>query len=934
MRLNFASVMLLGLVTSFCSTRARAEDVDFTQETLPNGLQVIYAPLRNAPVVNVRLLYHVGSRDENDQRQGFAHMFEHMMFRGSAHVAPQEHMKLIGIAGGDSNAFTSFDQTTYHETLPANNLQLALYLEADRMSSFKVNDNIFKIERNVVAEEWRMRYANQPLGPMFGDLLKTAYTKHSYRWTPIGDMSQLQKARSSELQQFFNTYYVPNNACLVIAGDINLDQAKKWVHDYFAWIPRGADVPRPEQGEPEPEQTQERTKIVNRPNIPLANIYMGFKTPGYKSDDHLALGLLGNILASGRTGRLDEAMVNLDDAPCVEIGAEDWQSEDPSLFLVSAVASHGKNADDVVNQIMNVMDQVVNKGVTQDELDRVRAEMRREIVLSRQTCDSVATQLGDAAVFEGNANRVNTLLDRLNKLTPADLQAVAKKYFVRDHLTVLEYRPGPSDELMQATSTVDDLKKAKVVASTQPVVAKEVHFPADYPTKPPFNQMVEAVTFNKGVESNLHGVTVITMTDTRLPLANASLVLRGGSQAEPADKAGIAELTAEMLRHGSGGKSQFDFAKDLESHGISIDVTTTDDGGQPYGDNTRLKIACMADEIDYAIQQANLVLAKPNFDPQEFEQAKQQAIGSLMQDLSSPPTIADRELRHTLYGDAPLGRRATPQTLSKITLDDVKQWYKENYQTKNAILVFSGDLNPDRGQELAGKLLDGFDQTGEPLAVTYPPTTQPSQPRIVLVDNPQGRQATIRLATLAYDIHNPQKFAGSVAGQILSAGIESRLNEYVRAEKGLTYGCYAFFRPGRHNGTLSGEVDTKPETAGEAIVAMEKVFNDMRTSEVSHQELLDAQSRVAGGMIMETQTTPEQADRRIEQILDGYPVDYYDVYSAQVAKVTEAEVKKVMDDYVQDDRMTFVVVAPAKIVADQLKKLGEVTIVPLPMKRG
>src|SRR4051794_14718932 len=178
--------------------------VEYVRETLDNGLRVIYAPLHQAPVVHVRVHYHVGSRDERPDRQGFAHMFEHMMFRGSAHVKPEQHMKLINMVGGYSNAFTSFDQTVYVNTVPANHLEMALYLEADRMASFKVSEQIYDIERKVVAEEWRRRQ-NQPYGTFFEDFLKLAFTTHSYRWTPIGDMSHLKAARVSELQDFFNT---------------------------------------------------------------------------------------------------------------------------------------------------------------------------------------------------------------------------------------------------------------------------------------------------------------------------------------------------------------------------------------------------------------------------------------------------------------------------------------------------------------------------------------------------------------------------------------------------------------------------------------------------------------------------------------------------------------------------------------------------------
>src|SRR5688572_26082156 len=186
------------------------QPIEFEQETLPNGLRVIYSPLRQAPVVHVRVLYHVGSRDERPDRQGFAHLFEHMMFRGSAHVKPEEHMKLIGVVGGNSIAFTIFDQTVYVNTVPANHTEMALYLEADRMASFKVDENIYKTERKVVGEEWRIRQ-NRPYGTLGEDLAAAMFTKHSYRWTPIGNMEHLRQAEVAELQDFFNTYYVPNN---------------------------------------------------------------------------------------------------------------------------------------------------------------------------------------------------------------------------------------------------------------------------------------------------------------------------------------------------------------------------------------------------------------------------------------------------------------------------------------------------------------------------------------------------------------------------------------------------------------------------------------------------------------------------------------------------------------------------------------------------
>ncbi|MEM7807905.1 MAG: pitrilysin family protein, partial [Planctomycetota bacterium] len=258
-------------------------DIDFTSETLDNGLRVIYAPMDNAPVVHVRVLYHVGSKDEQPDRQGFAHLFEHMMFRGSEHVASEEHMKRINGVGGSSNAFTSFDQTTYINTVPANALEMALWLEADRMASFNVDEEKFVTERSVVNEEFLQRVANPPYGRQFIDFFDLAFDASHYQWTPIGDMEQLSRSTTDELQAFFDTFYVPNNAVLAIAGDFEVDEARAMVRDYFGWMPSGGEIPRPSPMEPVQSQKKEKSVYVER--APLPALTLAFKTGGWGDDD-------------------------------------------------------------------------------------------------------------------------------------------------------------------------------------------------------------------------------------------------------------------------------------------------------------------------------------------------------------------------------------------------------------------------------------------------------------------------------------------------------------------------------------------------------------------------------------------------------------------------------------------------------------------------
>ncbi|GIW76359.1 MAG: peptidase M16 [Phycisphaerae bacterium] len=928
--LGNATAIFYGLILIIlvCNSGVEGSEsrIDFTRETLDNGLQVIYAPMKNAPVVHVRVLYHVGSKDERPNRQGFAHLFEHMMFRGSRHVAPEEHMKLIGIVGGDSNAFTSFDQTTYINTVPSNNVEMTLYLEADRMASFKVNDDIFKTERKVVAEEWRMRYANQPLGSMFSDLMGTAFTTHSYRWTPIGDMEQLAQATSSELQEFFNTYYVPNNACLVIAGDIDLDQTRQWVHQYFGWIPSGAEVTR--RAPQEPPQTEVRRKVVTKPNVPLTNMILAFKTPEYQHPDHDALNVLAEILSSGRTGLLDKALVNNSSPKCVSVGSGNYQLEDPSLFVINAVVKTGHKVEEVESEIIRVIDGIKQNGITEDELQKVRVQIKQSIIRNRQEARDVAAQLAEEEVFGGDASRVNTYFARLDALTPADIQRVVKQYLNPLQMTVVIYQPGESKDVspQQTADLARKVADSDVMPSTQPIEPRVQDFPPDYPSQPPVNRQAIRVTFNKGVESDVKGVKVITLSDHRLPLVNVSLVFRAGSHTEPVGKEGLAGLAAQMMRRGSGDWSFLQLSQDLESRGISIEVTD-------QGDNTRLNIDCTSDQIDYAIDRANLILTNPTFPAEELENLKQQTIGSLIQTLSRPGNVASREFTSRLYSGAPQGRLPTPESLASITRDDVLNWYRKIYSLDRAFIVFSGDLTPEQGNLLAQKLLSKYDNQSPLPSIDYTPDRLPSGRQIILVDNPQGKQSAIRLGVRAYDLTNDDKFPGSLAGQILSAGIESRLGKYVRAEKGLTYGAYAYFRPTRWAGEFSGTVDTNPQTTTEAIQAMFKVFNDLREQLVTDDELSEAKLRVSGGMVMEVQTVAQQASRRIDQILNNYPIDYYDVLPQRINQVTAGQIRQVMNTYVHDDQMLIVVVAPADAVKTQLETLGPVTVIPMPLAR-
>jgi len=495
---------------------------------------------------------------------------------------------------------------------------------------------------------------------------------------------------------------------------------------------------------------------------------------------------------------------------------------------------------------------------------------------------------------------------------------VAKKYLVTSGKTTVVYQRGDAPTTLPTPPI-----NAPVVQSASVVEPRVSAFPDGYTKSPPVNKNMPHVLFDKGVETNALGVKVITLDDARLPIVNATVVYRNGSFAEPSDKTGVADLTAQLMRRGAAGKSLQELSGDLETRGITIEIAD-------QGDNTRVRIQSPADQLAYAVARAQEIVATPNLDAGEFEKLKRQRIGQLTQSLSNPSTAAAREMSFALYGDTPLGRSMMPASFQRITLDDVRAWYDKVYRGEKMV-VFSGDVRPDVATKLAAAFATQSPKTER---ISTLPTTQPSaKRRVIVIDNPQGQQAAIRMGISVYDLTSDDKFAGAVAGEILSSGIDSRLGRYVRAEKGLTYGAYAYFRPRRMAGQFSGTVDTKLETAADAIEAMLKVYNDLKTQDVTAEELSDAQSRVAGDMLMLTQTSAQQATRRVDQVLNDYPLDYYDTYPQRIAQVTAAQVRGVMNTYVDDNRLTFVVVGPAEKLVEQLKRIGEVEVVQMPLNR-
>jgi zinc protease len=573
---------------------------------------------------------------------------------------------------------------------------------------------------------------------------------------------------------------------------------------------------------------------------------------------------------------------------------------------------------------------VVKNGVSADELDKAKVESRMAIIhQGRETAEQLAGQLGDEALFANDPNRVNAQLDKLNAVTSEQIKAVAGKYLAPAQATTLYMKPDPLGTAARAAASTQAaaVKDAPVAASTRDVEPRAVQFPADYPQHPPLHDPGASPEFQKGTELAINGVKVVVMPDHRLPLAHWSLAIRHGSFNDPSGKEGLASLTANLMARGAADLNNIQLGEDLESRGISLSVTDERDHLTLHGD-------CPVEQLDHGILRSHQVLLQPLFDPEEFANFKQQRINELFQRQGNPDTVAKNDLDRALYGLSVLGRYANPGSVDAITLDDVKAFYATYVRPEAAVLVLSGDLDLERGKALAAKLLEGWKAGEVPPEVEYPKSFAETGRRVILVDRPDAPGCTIHIGAWAYDLHSDEKFAGSLMGQILSAGIDGRLMKYVRAEKGLAYGCYGYFNPERHGGQFTVITSVAPPLTVDAIDAIFKVLDDVRNADVTAEELASAKLRVAGMMAMETQSVQQQAQRRMEGILNDYPVDYYDKYSSRVAVVMAQQARQVMEKYVDPQKMTIVVVGPAAELATKLAKFGEVIILPMPAKRS
>lgn len=909
--------------------------------TLPNGLRVILAEDHSAPVVATDIWYYVGGADDPPGRSGFAHMFEHMMFRGSDNVADGQFDALLESVGATKNAYTANDQTAYWSVAPANQLPLVLWLESDRMASLNVTQESFVTERSVVNEEFNQRVANQPYGVANRRLFTQPFQGYPpYERSVIGNMDDLAQASLGELRDFHDKYYNPNNAVLTIVGDIDIEQTQALVQAYFADIPPDEPVVPITKQYPLPDEFPtlrvdattgcslgvEEVLIDSQAQLPRYTATVVAPPRGHA--DFYALDLLVDILGSGDSSRFEQNIVRQGQAASAFVGLANYLGG--SVLYLGAFPNAGDSVETARALVRAEFDRVIEGDVTQAELDRVKRRIKVNAITSfRDSARSTAEWIQDAVMTFGSPTAMVDELAQYESVTLDDLQRVAQTYLCQKPMNTLVTLPEGEEVLAEypgllvepadvepeqpLASEALEVDVAEVLAGLPKGVISRAGPPEPLPVTesnfPPF----ETFTLDNGLE-------VIFVQQDEVPKLRAELYFGGGSAASPADKQGVADFMAELLTKGTQIRSAADIARRIESVGGSVSSEASLEwvslAVNALSTDARLAFNLLADMARYS-----------TFPQKEFDVIKEQTLTFLEQDEVDSDTLANRQFGRLAYVGHPYGNYTSIETVQNISRDDVLEFYDTYVQPNNALLVVVGDISLDEARRHIERAFGGWQPGDVPDFLDYPKAALGDTSKIYLVDRPGSEQATIQIGNQGINARNPDRYALIVANAALGNGSTSRLYRNLRDQKGYTYGVYSRF--GRPNDTSTFRVlsDVDQARAADAIREILAELERIRTEPMPEDELADTKGLIIGNFALAIEDPADFASQLSNRRLTGVPIDELNSYLQNISDVTAEEAMQAAAKYIDTEQPIIVVVGDAEILEPQLAELGAVVVV-------
>jgi zinc protease len=923
--LTAVALVLLAAALSSCSDTSsqktpakpaalKVEPLKYTERTLANGLRVLALPDRTTGNVAVHVWYNVGSKDDPAGRSGFAHLFEHIMFKATRNMPSETFDRLTEDVGGFNNASTWDDFTNYYAVVPANQLERILWAEADRMGSLVVDQATFASERDVVKEEYRQRILASPYGKLFGLYIpQTTFSVHPYGRPGIGSIEDLDAATVDDVRAFHATYYRPDNAVLVVSGNFDQATLDKWVDQYFGVLAKPAR-PIPRVTAVEPRRTQARLYRTFEPNVPLPAVTMTWPGLPASHPDFAVATVLDAILSRGESSRLYQSLVYRQQL-AAQVFSSLEPTRDPGALTVAAILSAGKSAADGENALRAEIAALKDKPVTQAELDEARNELLAEAVQERETAFGRADTIADAVIRYGDAAAADRNLARIQAVTIADVQRVAKALFDDTQRVTIHY-------------SAQDAKPAGVsadpIASAPSIKAQTLDLPkADIPVfalaapaeraKPPQAGPAISATLPTPVEKTLaNGLRVIVASKPGLPIVSVDLRVLSGGTADPVGRAGTASMVASLVTKGTPTRSATLIAQQVESLGASLAA----DAGM---DSASLSLVALSSRIDDGMAIAADVARNPAFAQEEIDRQRQQVLDELAVSLKQPGTLARLAMTRVLFADAPYGRVTSPTSVAAISRQDLVAAHAAQWRPDNAVLVIAGDVGADEGVALAERHFGSWTKPATPLPVRGDAAGSAPAPRTVVVDLAGSGQAAVAFGMRGVARTEAGFFPLLVTNAVLGGGYSARLNQEIRIKRGLSYGASSGFAPRLSTGPIVAAAQTKNTTAIDVVGLMETEFRRLGSTDVTPEELAARASSLIGGFGRNVETAGGLSSELSELAAFGLPLDRLQTYVADVAAVTPAQVKATAASVFDPARASVVVAGDGKVFFNALK---------------
>ncbi len=897
--------------------------VPYAKYRLDNGLTVILHEDHSDPMVNVDVAYHVGSNREDPGRSGFAHFFEHMMFEGSENVPEGAHSKIISNAGGSLNGTTNSDRTNYYQTIPVNQLEIALWLEADRMGFLleAVDQEKFEVQRETVKNERGQRIDNVPYGRVSETMMRNLYPpEHPYSWPVIGWMEDLDAATLEDLERFFLRWYGPNNAQLVIGGDIDRRQTLEWIAKYFGPIPGGPPVdPLVKQ----PGALDADRYVTLEDNVHLPAIAMLFPTVYYNHPDEAPLDAAAKVLGGGRASLLYQRLVQSGRAVSAYVSHACRELACEMAFIVVQNPASGETLAEMEAAIRETLEEFAETGVSQDDLQKFKAQMESGQVFGMQSVAGKVGALAFSEMFNGDPKAVHLDLQRYSAVTQEDVSRTFRQYLVDQPAVIVSVVPNGKVELAArepnytAPPLLGQEARAALEARQEPVELREVQddFDRSVQPEPGINPVVQLPPAWRDELPN--GVPVLGVLNNETPTTSLNIIFEVGQRDEPPGKAGLAALMSSLMNEASTDKTAAEFTEALERIGASVGVGTGD-----Y--ETTVSTNTLTKYLDTAMELTMERVLRPAFLEEDFDRIKSRNMEGLVQARKSGPSLAARAIGVVLQApDSPLywPNSGLPETLSAITLDDVKGFYAGHLPARIKGVLVSSNLSQQETMQALAALGELPVSPGgrKPL----PEVAGFEQQVLYLIDRPDAAQSSVRMVypSLPYDALGEYFLAGLMNFN-LGGNFDSRINLELREEKGWTYGSSTGFAGGPEFGNFQFSAEINKDATADAIRA---VLGQMRryASEGMTEEEYEYLQSALGQRDALRYETPGAKLGLLDQVLTyGLPLDYRQQQQSILRETSRETLNRVAAEQLKPDQVAIIVAADLATVKPQLEELG------------